>query len=88
MQSLWGDNLPSVIVGIPAEEADPASPYGIVGLMLTVTQLIKHPATGEVLSDMISCTLSIVNLELDPAAGDCQAIALEELSDSEDQAFP
>ena len=71
-----------VITRIPAEEADPPSSYGIVGLMLMATQLIQHPATEEVLLDMISCTLGIVDLELGHAVMDHQAIALEELSDS------
>ena len=52
--------------------------------MLTVTQQIQNPSTGEVLLDMISCTLSIVDLGLGPAVGDHQAIALEELSDNEE----
>ena len=52
--------------------------------MLTATHLIQCPTTGEVFLDMISCTLSMVDLELGHAMGDCPAIALEELSDSED----
>ena len=72
MLSLWGDNPPSVIIRIPAEEAETLSPYRIVGLMLTVTQLIQCPTTGEVFLDMISCTLSRVDLALGPAAGTAQ----------------
>ena len=49
-----------------------------------VTQMIQHPAIGEVLLNMISHTLSIMDLGLGPTVGEYQAIAIEELSDSED----
>ena len=81
------DNLLLVTVGIPAEEANPPAH---MGSWVNVNSSLTDPTLShrEVLLDMISCTLSIVDLRLGPAVGDHQAIALEKLSDSEDQAFP
>ena len=70
-------------IKIPAEEANPPSPYGIMGSMLTVTQLINALPQGR-FSRLNKLHSQHSKSGSSPAVGDCQAIALEELSDCKD----
>ena len=63
---------PSVIIRIPAEEADPPAYMGLWDWHVNSDSTDPmHLTTREVFLDMRSCTLGIVDLGLGPVVGDC-----------------
>ena len=66
---------PTSVISNPLKDA--GEPYEVMGSSVMVTQ---HPTLGKMYIDMLTCTLSIVGLGLDPMADDHLALALQELS--------
>ena len=86
-QALWGmnpmDSVPlPVITGIQSKEA--VDQYEVMGTAITVTWLLWHYSTGEVLINIQFCSKAFVGLELNPVAVDHLALTLQELSDLDD----
>ena len=83
-QSLWGkgsrDSHPSVIIGIPPEEAEDQDQYEVMGSSMMAAHLLRHPTSGDMYIDLLTCTMSIVDLGPNPMADDCPSLALPEMS--------
>ena len=74
-----GDQL-SAIVGIPPKDATDS--YEVVGSSIMVMHLFGDPRSGERFIDMLTCTMSVVDQNLDFVVEDHPALALQEMSDS------
>ena len=68
---------PTLVMGVLSKEAEDT--YEVMGSLIMVAQLIQHPTSEEMYINMLTCTLSIVGLRLDPLVDDHPALALQEL---------
>ena len=80
-RSLWGECSQLVAVGVPAGEDE--VPYEAFCSSIMATQLFWHPTSGEMFTDMLTCTLSVVDLGVDPMVEVHLVPALQEHSDSD-----
>ena len=81
VRSLWGEHSLWIVIGVPPEEAEES--YEAVCCSIMETQLFQHPTSGEMYINMLTCTLSVVELAVDPMAEDHQVPALWEHSNSD-----
>ena len=81
VRSLWGEHSLQIVIRVPAREYEKS--YKAVGSSIMVTQLLWHPTLGEMFIDMLTCTLSVVDLGVDLMVVVCPGPALQEHSDSD-----
>ena len=82
-QSLDGDSPPRIVTGIPPVEAEDQSPIQMIGFSMVSTCLFIDLASEAKHIDVITCSLSMVGMQLDPTVADCHALTLEEMMDSD-----
>ena len=71
---------PMSVVGILPEEAEDQDQFKVMWSSVIAAQLFRHPALGEMYIDLLTCTLSVMDLGVNPMA-DCPILTLEELLD-------
>ena len=81
VRSLWGQGSLWIVISVPPEEAEES--YEAVGSSIMATQLFQHPTSGEMYVNMLTCTLSAVDLGIDPMAEDHPVLPLWEHSYSD-----
>ena len=75
-QSLHGDSPPRVLTGIPLELAEDQGPIQIVGSSMVSPHLFRDSALGAICIDMVTCSVSLVGMGLDPMMDDCHVPTL------------
>ena len=68
MRSLWGKSSLWMVVGVPAGQDEES--YEPVSSSIMAMWLFQHPILGDMYTDMLTCTMSFVDLGIDPFAGD------------------
>ena len=82
VQSLWGDNPPRIITSIPLGGKD-HDPIQIIGSSMLSAHLLRDVASGAMCINLITCSLSVVDMGLNCMADDCPTPAPEEVMDSD-----
>ena len=80
-QSLHGDNPPRVVTGIPPELAEDQGPIQMVGSSMLSTQLFRDATSGAICIDMVTCSMSLVCIGLNPMADDHHIPTPQEATD-------
>ena len=66
-----GDNSPHEVTGIPPELAKEQGPIQVEGSTMFSTRPVQDVISDSTYSDMMTCSMSIVDLRVTPLAGDC-----------------
>ena len=70
VQSLWGDNPPQVVMGIPPELAKDQGPIQMVGSTLLSAQLFQETTSCTMCIDMVTCLMNLVGVGIIHPADD------------------
>ena len=80
-QSLCGDNPQRVVAGIPSELAEDQGPIQMVGSSMLSGHLFQDATSGTMCIDMVTCSVSLVVVGLNPMADECHIPTLWEATD-------
>ena len=90
MRSLWEDNPPHEVVGIPPELDREQGPIQVAGSSMLSTRLIQDMISGSTYINVMTCSMSLMGLGVTPSVGDCSMPTLmgEEDTDSDQVSLP
>ena len=74
-------HLLSAVTGILAEEAKDQYQYEVMGSLIMLACLFRHPTLGDMYIDLFICMISIVDLGPSPTVGDHLSLTLPEMAD-------
>ena len=78
---MGGDNPPRIVTGFPLEEAEDQDPIQLIGSSTVSAHLFRNLVSGAMCIDVITCSLSVVGMGLDPMAVDHHVPTLEDITD-------
>ena len=82
-QSLHGDSPPRIVAGIPLVVAEDHDPIQMIGSSMVSAHLFRDSASGAMCIDLVTCSLSLVGMGLDPMVDDHHVPTLQEAMDSD-----
>ena len=76
MRSLHGDSQPTVVTGVPPELAKEQDPVRMVESTMLSAQLFQDSMLGATYINMVTCSMSLVDLGVTPSVVVCSMPAL------------
>ena len=70
-RSLWGDDPPHEVMSIPLGPAKEQGPIWIVGSTMFSARLLQDVVSGTTYINMVTSSMSLVDLGVTPSVGDC-----------------